>query len=242
MVDRKARDELVTAVEAYVDEQSTAFQFDEQISDVVKRTDDVTVQKVAFALWFHYDDCTDHKVSMSKPEWDFYQRLLLLLHSDMEWHERTRRVWTWRQTAAGMAFVGFLAVAFWTGFGPHLFVVSIPFGLLSMVLSYGSVASTQPPEDDKQRFVPFRSFAELRAARYAQASFRKRGFPPQIANRRVRSPLINWIYTIQSWATWLLFAPVALLFQTIPELEGEAWVEATQPPSDQINRGLVPSS
>jgi hypothetical protein len=48
------------------------------------RTKDETVKHVADLLWYHYDDLEDHKVVASKAEWDFFQRLLLILKSDAD--------------------------------------------------------------------------------------------------------------------------------------------------------------
>jgi len=42
---------------------------------------------IADVLWFHYDDLKDHKVIAAKAEWDYFNRLLLLLESDAELEE-----------------------------------------------------------------------------------------------------------------------------------------------------------
>ncbi|MBK9120389.1 MAG: hypothetical protein IPM18_12425 [Phycisphaerales bacterium] len=242
MIDRTARDELAAAIETYLDDRSTAFQFDEQISEIAGRTSDGTVQKFAFELWCHYDDCTDHRVILSKAQWGFFQRLLLVLRSDAEWHERTHRVWKWKHAVAGALFAGFIAVALATGFGWHLFIVSIPFGLLSMALSHYSSEKTGDADIERTRIAPFRTFADLRTTRSAQASFRKRRFPSQIARRRIRSPLLDKLYTVQARILWLLCAPAVLLFQMIPVVEGEGWVEVVQPPHHQLSREFAPLS
>ena len=50
---------------------------------------------VVDALWCHYDDCTDHKVVLSKPAWDYFHRLMLLVKSDAEvqFASTTRKFW-----------------------------------------------------------------------------------------------------------------------------------------------------
>ena len=35
-------------------------------------------------MWFHYDDLKNHKVHATKEEWDYFNRLLLLLASEAE--------------------------------------------------------------------------------------------------------------------------------------------------------------
>ena len=90
MIDRSARDQVISAFEAYLDDQITAFEFDERLQEI--ESGDRTVNEVIRAAWFHYDDCTDHKVHLSKPEWDYFQRLLLILASDAElsWSHSSR--------------------------------------------------------------------------------------------------------------------------------------------------------
>ena len=71
MTDRNARDQMAKVIRAYMSEEITAFQFDDALTETSNATNDKTVQAVGQALWFHYDDCTDHKVVASKVEWDY---------------------------------------------------------------------------------------------------------------------------------------------------------------------------
>ena len=58
MVDRAARDKVISAFEAYLDDQITAFEFDDRLQEIA--SEDLTVNEVIHAAWFHYDDCKDH--------------------------------------------------------------------------------------------------------------------------------------------------------------------------------------
>jgi hypothetical protein len=82
MTDRTARDEVMTAFVEFLDDRITAFDFDERLGSIQSR--DRTVNEVIGAAWSHYDDCTDHNVILTKAEWDYFQRLMLILRSDAE--------------------------------------------------------------------------------------------------------------------------------------------------------------
>lgn len=71
MIDRAARDEVILAIEDYLDDRIMAFEFDDRLQQVESR--DETVTEVIHAVWGLYDDCKDHKVHLTKPEWDFLQ-------------------------------------------------------------------------------------------------------------------------------------------------------------------------
>jgi hypothetical protein len=101
MFSRYDRDRLAEVINRYLNEEVTAFKFDEQLSEIAAATKDETVQQVASLFWYHYDDVDDHKVVASKEEWDYFQRLLLILKSDSDIIAETgNRKWTARKAAA----------------------------------------------------------------------------------------------------------------------------------------------
>ncbi len=93
-VDRQKRDGLTRTIRQFLSEQSSAFEFDEAL-DAYRVWTDPTVRFVTNAVWYHYDDCDDHMVTLSKPEWDYFQRLLLLLDSDSQIAIASMRRWSW---------------------------------------------------------------------------------------------------------------------------------------------------
>ena len=99
-VDRAQRDGLANTIRQFLREQSTAFEFDEALDDYRSSTDP-TVRFVTNAAWLHYDDCDDHIVTLSKREWDYFQRLLLLLESDGQIAMTSTRRWSWTQLIGG---------------------------------------------------------------------------------------------------------------------------------------------
>ncbi len=111
MVDRVTRDRMAGALERYLDEEITAFQLDAELDGAARVTEDRTAWDLRLAVWANYDDLVDHKVTASREQWHYLQRVLLLLRSDGEFElTRRRRRWSLRQAGAGLALLLFSAV------------------------------------------------------------------------------------------------------------------------------------
>ena len=115
MIDRTARNQVTSAFEAFLDDRITAFEFDDRLQEI--ESEDRTVNEIIRAAWFHYDDCKDHKVCLSKAEWDYFQRLLLILGSDAEFTSSPARRWSWDHGVAWLALVAFVGIASVAGWG-----------------------------------------------------------------------------------------------------------------------------
>lgn len=225
MLDRGARDKMVAIIENYLDEKITAFQFDDQIEELALTSKDQTVRYARRALWYFYDDCQDHMVTLSEQGWKYFQRLLLLLRSDASVRVQRRRIWSWRQVAAAFLLGGFGAVAGSVGWGHHLFVYAMPFGILSILLSL--TRRRQPAENEQilLTLMPFGTLAELFNVHRTVSSFVKRPYPGALRERRIRSAVMNVGLRFQFYATWALFSPIALLLQLLPDVEARVNVE-----------------
>jgi hypothetical protein len=218
-VDRPNRDLLAAAIRRYLSEQSTAFEFDEEIFQIRGNSDDSTLATIASALWFHYDDCTDHKVVLTKCEWDCFHRLLLVLESDAVIRVERWRVWSWSQMAAVLALLAFTACSMWVGMGMHLALLVVPWGMLSMMLARWRRRIVPEKTAAALRLTPFASVAEIRAVRRSIRGFTKQRYPSELAIRRIRSPLMAKLLLLPTYVVWLLFAPAILLFQALPKCD-----------------------
>jgi hypothetical protein len=216
-LDRTARAALATTICGFLEDRTSAFAFDEAL-DEFRDSSDPTVRFVALALWYHYDDCRDHMVALSKAEWDYFQRLLLVLHSDCQVATTLVHRWSWTQLAALGCLVGLGWCLARFGWGQHLLLLSIPFGLVSIAISLWRHRSYVASAHD-QILVPFASFAELSAVYRTSAAFAKQRYPRALAERRIRSRVAEFGLRLQLYAAWLMLSPLPLLVQAFPQTE-----------------------
>ncbi len=215
MVDRDQRAGLAAVIRRFLDEQDTAFEFAKQLDEYRSSTDSAVqiVTKIA-SIWYDLDCCDDQIFALSKPEWDYFQRLLLLLESDSIVETRRSRRWSWSQAVAAIALLGFVFFAWNFGWGKQLFIVAIPFGIVSIGISKLRAEVTNSDPFGPLTF-PFDSFTDLKNA-YESAKFKKKQFPRKIAARRIRSPFMDWFYRMLFYVHWVIWSPIPLLFQTFP--------------------------
>jgi len=217
---RYDRDALVEVINRYLADDLTAFKLDDALSDIAARTKDETVQQVVHLFWYHYDDVEDHKVVASKEEWDYFQRLLLVLKSDADLVEETgKRRWTARQAVAAVCLAVFGVVVAKTGWGYHLFWATIPLGGVSVLLKLWHSGLEEPRLRQQAPLIPFGSVSELRSLRRKVNGFVKSRYPLRLGSRQIRGPVgnaFNWLHFV---VVWLLFSPVTLLIQALPERE-----------------------
>lgn len=223
MIDRDARNKLCEAIAAYTGETIAAFEFDERIFDIADGTEDKTVKEVVTWLWFHYDDNKDHKIVATKEEWDWFQRLQLMLESDAELRISRKWRWTVRQVIAIPALLLFVKIALVVGYGLHLFIVAIPFGLVSLAISE-TWWGPKPDQLEDPKLTPFSSYTDLIRTRREVYWFTKYRYPKRIESRTIRGQWLNSVMMMNTIVIWLLFAPVALFFQSLPRHDVSAQI------------------
>lgn len=217
VADRAGREALAATIRQFLHEQTSAFTFDEAL-DEFRNSSDPTVRFVTQAVWYHYDDCDNHMVTLSKQEWDYFQRLLLLLESDRQIAMTSVRRWSWTQFVALGCLLGFGWSIWRFGWGEHLLVFSIPFGFISIIISFlRSQKRTTGAYD--QILMPFSTFSDLSATYRATPAFSKKRYPSGLTRRRIRSRVAEFGIRLQMYAGWLLLSPIPLLVQTFPLAE-----------------------
>ncbi len=217
MLNRADRDALACTIRQYLNDEITAFDLDDKLWDIRQKTKDETVDDVAAAFWYHYDDLKDHNVVASKQEWDYFQRLLLVLESDAKIVTKRTRRWSVRQFLAAVALAGFCAAAAYLGWGEHLLIVAVPFGVVSMLLSFWSRrAARSAPQPDLIAY-PFSSVSAILHALRKCPGFRKQRYPKRLRGRSIRGRLARTAAWIPALAMWLLLAPAVLFFQMLPD-------------------------
>ena len=214
MIDRAARDKVILAFEDYLDDQITAFEFDDRLQEI--ESTDRTVNEVIHAAWFHYDDCKDHKVHLSKPEWDYFQRFLLILRSEAEMSSSESKRWSWDHALAWLALIVFLGIAFVVEWGWHLLIWAIPFGIISILISIFRRRSVPDSSPGVIACMPFESLLQISWLRRQLPAFKKRRYRAEIGERKIRSQAEESFNSAFSYCFWIAFAPVVLLFQGFP--------------------------
>ena len=213
-IDRIARDKLIDLINSYLSEQITAFSLDERL-EPFRDSEDSAVRFVSRAMWYHYDDCDDHLVVATKPQWNFLQRLLLLLASNSTVIEQHHWQWSWTQPIAAILLFGCLYITYLTGWGWHLLVFFVPFGLASIVLSLFRFPRIERRPYDTI-VSPFATVQELHSAYKGAIGFKKRQCPEHIASRLIRSPTMSRFYFLKSLVIWAVYAPFPLFAQCFP--------------------------
>lgn len=226
-VDRKSRDRLVDAIHGYLSERTTAFEFDEEIREIRGASDDPTVAHVASALWYHYDDCKDHTVVLSKEEWDYFHRLILLLKSNAHIEITKRKRWSFTQLGAAISLVLYGLCLLWLDIGYHLLAVGVVFGTISILLSYCRRRSIPQLSQHQRVLIPFSSASEMLTVRRSQGGFVKHKYPHHLKSKRIRTRFMDTVLAIQSHAVWLVFAPLVLFFQLFPVTETQTRVKVS---------------
>lgn len=215
--DKPARQNLAHEIRRYLAGEQSAFEFDKAIFAIHDDTHDKTIRTISQQLWLCYDDCQDHFVALSKLDWDYIQRLILVLEANRRLEQCCTRHWHWTQLIALAALLGFTACACCFGVGEQLLAFSIPFGLISMVISWWRERLSPRRDKPKEALTPFASFAELRAAVRAVPNFHKAKYRPELLSVRIRSRLGELSAWLPAVAAWLMFAPIPLLFQCLPQ-------------------------
>ena len=216
MIDREARDKVIEAFEDFLDDRITAFEFDDRLQDI--GSDDQTVNEVIRVAWSHYDDCTDHKVCLSKAEWDFFQRLLLILRSDAELLRSCveAKLWSWDHAVAWCACAGFVGMALMIGWDWRVFPMIVLFGILSLAISRYRQRRGRKAESNEMACLPFESFSQIRRLLRQIPAFQKQRYRRELATRAIRSSAMDGFNRVLSYGCWMLLSPVALLIQGFP--------------------------
>lgn len=218
-IDRKNRDLLTKAIQEYLEEKITAFDFSDETFTISGQSKDPTVSYVAFALWHHYDDCKDHKVNLTKEEWDYFNRLVLLLESDAHVKVVKHRNWSFTQIIAVSLLFLFCWHLYSYGFHPFLLFITAPLGVISILISRYQLKSSLKSIPSDIKLMPFNSFSQLRSIRRTVSDFIKKPYPDSLGPRQIRSKGVQRALSLQFYIAWLAFSPLALFAQIFPGTE-----------------------
>lgn len=214
--DEISRKGLCRLVRLFLNDQILALEFGHRL-EKFEESDDSTIRLCVGQFWNYYDDIEEHQVCLSKPDWDYVQRLLLALESDCRLLERRKYHWCPTQMVAAVT----LAVFVWVCFKMPIFsferaaLVAIPFGAISISISAYRDRS-QPIQSAYDRILtPFLNFGELNRV-YQRSGFTKVRYRRELGQRRIRSVAQANLVIVQTYGVWLIASPVVLLVQSLP--------------------------
>ena len=208
MVDRTARNHVLASIDAYLHGHIRSHDFDRRLQDDVPKTRDRTVLLATTPLWTLYDDFIDHSVNLSKPQWDFVQRLRLVLMSNAELESRRR--WTPRQPLALLGLLSIAIAAWRTGFDRNFWLIDMTIGAVTVASLYLPRVSPGKYRDEA-RLAPFSSVREILTLRRQVSEFHKHRYPSRPAPEPLRGPIWSTIMTATSIAAFTVLAPLPLL-------------------------------
>ncbi|MDZ4403555.1 hypothetical protein [Prosthecobacter sp.] len=240
MIDRVERDRMIVVIEGYLDDRITAFEFDKQLCPA--SNNDQMAAEIARLAWFHYDDCKDHHVVMTKEQWNLFQRFILLLKSDLEALPElpisTVKRWGWDHGLALVVCLLFVALACWVGWGPLLFLLALPFGVVSLMIDRYRTGLEPVSNQRDPAFFPLNNFVQLSQLRRRTMDFEKRQYRQEISTRRIRDEAEQQLNCFMGYVFRLLFGPLMLLGQAFPSTSIAAPVSESEGQKNARQREL----
>ena len=210
-VDRGQRDRLAALIRRYLAGEVRSYGFRDQLAEF-KDSNDSAVRFVAKQEWCFYGDTEDIPALLSKPQWDFTQRLLLLLESNSVVRETVSLQWSVLQGFALLTLLGFLWVGYQQGWSDYFFAVAIPFGLVPAAIIW--VGREPSPRPFDQSLFPFATIAELKSA-CQSLGFRKARYPERM-KQQVLSLQAGDFTRILMYFLRLILLPCTLFFKVFP--------------------------
>lgn len=218
MIDRVARDKTVAAIEAYMNDEMMAFEFDDTLQDIVAKTEDEAVVDAVRILWYFYDDLTDHNIHASKEQWNLMYRMILFLRSDAELEIKKNRLWSATQIVA-FGLMVLIALLAWTFSESWILLIAwIGAGILTWEMSRRirtPLYYQYTIHLTENTVFPFDSSLDILRAARSVPNFHKRPFPSELAKRRIRNGLLGAFLETEIHFPRLIILPLAFVGWTI---------------------------
>ena len=222
VVNRQHRDGLAGIVQEFLQNEIDVVCLFEAIS-VFRQSEDSTVVYVANAinlLCFEFEDDIGFESAseFTKSQWDYVQRLLLVLRSDKIIESHRIYHWSIWQAVAGFALITFIFAGWCLGFGQEWFLIAIPFSIVSLMISLIDRPKTEYPF--VEIVTPFDSISSL-ANTIKSVGFVKLRHPGGFQRPRKLSVRKRCLDAMSDFVFWGIIFPTVLYlpFQTLPRVE-----------------------
>ena len=217
MIDRDARNRLLDAIDAYMEDRVDGERFDVGAMDILRTTQDRTVHHILWWLEDALGEFLPRRIAVNRFGWKLCNRFRLLLASEAEVAETVERHWSIRQPLALATFFimayGIYCLAgegttLLLGWGLMLFGAAINIGLYcwrSRVWAKTEDCSRKPIDDGVlYETFPFDSLGEILALRRTVPGFACKKYRKEIAERDDRSIWSRWMdWEIRLFPQWL---------------------------------------
>ncbi|WP_417389351.1 hypothetical protein [Gimesia sp.] len=204
MIDRERRNQLAALIRRYLDGRAPSTDFGALPFEYYK-SDDPALIFVADELPIQPENDAN---ALTKQEWDYIQRLLLLLESNSTVSYLYPRYRSWTQSGAAVLLFVCLFIVLLTGFSWHLFLYFIPVGLATILLLFlGEPVPEVRPFD--HIVTPFHSITDLGIA-YDSANFVKQRYHFLPRHSRENSSFEVYLSVLPIFLLWICVPPILL--------------------------------
>ncbi len=217
MIDRKARDAMSEAIQAFMDQKIGSYKFDDMIFEIARNSHDQSVVAIRDALWSCYSDTEDHKIRAEKQTWDFLNRLRLVLASDVEadWY-RTGPRWNIYRTLWALLLAGLGFVAWQARFGKVLLVSWLLAGFAVSVLLWVRTHIDMKAAAPNFPLFPFPSLKSLLATRRQVTRFARKRYPQSLLRRAKLHRYLDKAMWVLRGPLLVALAPLLLFALVLP--------------------------
>ncbi len=211
MADRANRDRLIKEIQNFLNHKTNSFDFDYNIDQIAKSSNDKTVKIARRYLWYFYDDIKEHKASLNKADWDVIWRLMLILHSNKSLSSKREFNYSITQLIA-LGYLLILAIYYFIFGFNYQFLLFYFFGSILAIFLY------YKKEEQKIDYsiYPFNSITEILQLKRAYKEFKKPKFNKELEEVKIRNKSEKALLDISFWLFAILFSPIILLIYSLP--------------------------
>jgi hypothetical protein len=218
VIDRETRDKLIELINKFINCKISAFEFDELLfsddnSIEAIESKDKTIDFIIYQLWLFYDDIKDHDADLSKPSWDYIQRLILILKSDAQTEVKNKKTKLYTQFIALIMLIALVIVIYYFDF------ISIPFfitwvigALLSFLIQrYKDKIETNESECNNKNIhiYPFESYSQISYLAKINNFKKNKFYQRKTGKAPTYSKTLIWLGYLVHW-------PIVMLLNTLP--------------------------
>ena len=187
------------------------------IFDIARNSQDQSLAAIRDALWWCYSDTEDHKICAEKQNWDFLNRLRLVLASDAEaeWY-RTGPRWNIYRTLSALLLAGLGLVAWQARFGRVLAFSWLLAGFTALVLLWVRRHNDLKVAQPSFPVFPFPSINSLLATRRQVTRFTRKRYPQSLLRRAKLHHYLDQAMWVLRGPLLIAFAPLLLFFLVLP--------------------------